>query len=272
VRRAVITFGITGLALVVSGLVIFWNVGLRPSPAPAPAAAPAPAPVVSELTSRAIAIWDLRAPIRPERPSIVSSRSAAPPVAPVAAAISATPTVPVITAPVAGTLRIVSDIPGAQVFLDRQFIGATPVTANDVPPGSHHLNVSAQGYDNHVQTIEVGAGPRDVMINFRVVRLNASIEVVHKHLMGSCRGRLVATPKGLRYDTTDDDDAFGAALLDLETFQVDYPNKNLRLQPRKGKRYDFTDPEGNADRLLIFHRDVERARERLKRGDVPSTE
>jgi hypothetical protein len=272
VRRAAITFGITGLALIVSGLVIFRDVSLRPSPAPEPAAAPAPAPVVAELPSRAIAIWDLPATIRPERPAIVPNRSAAPPVAPVAAAILTATPFPITAAPVGGTLHIVSDIPGAQVFLDRQFIGATPVTANDVPPGSHQLNVSAQGYDNHVQTIEVSPGSRDIMITFRVVRLNASIEVVHKHLMGSCRGRLVATPKGLRYETTDDDDAFGATLLDLETFHVDYLNKSLRLQPRKGKRYDFTDPQGNADRLLIFHRDVERARERLKRGDVPSTE
>jgi hypothetical protein len=271
VRRAVFTFGITGLALVVSGLVIFRDVGWRRAPAPAPAAGPAPA-VVSELPARAIAIWDLPVPIRPERPSIVSSRPPAAQAAPIAPALLAATPVPVITAPAGGTLHIVSDIPGAQVFLDRQFIGATPVTVNDVQPGSHQLNVSVQGYDNHVQTIEVSPGQRDIAINFRVVRLNASIQVVHKHLMGSCRGRLVATPKGLRYETTDDDDAFGTTLLDLDTFQIDYPNKNLRLQPRKGKRYDFTDPDGNADRLLIFHRDVERARERLKRGDVPSTE
>jgi hypothetical protein len=68
----------------------------------------------------------------------------------------------------------------------------------------------------------------------------------------------------------DKDDAFSAALLELETFQVDYLSKNLRVQPRKGKRYDFTDPEGNAERLFVFHRDVDRARERLRKGDVPS--
>ena len=75
---------------------------------------------------------------------------------------------------------------------------------------------------------------------------------------------MIATPQGVRYETTDKNDAFTAALLDLETFQVDYLNKNLRVQPRKGKRYDFTDPEGNADRLFVFHRDVEKARERLR--------
>ena len=103
-------------------------------------------------------------------------------------------------------------------------------------------------------------------MKFREVRLDASIEVVHKHRIGSCRGRLVATPQGVRYETTDKDDGFVAALPDLETFQVDYLAKNLRVQPRRGRRYDFSDPEGNADRLFVFHRDVERARERLKKG------
>ena len=187
---------------------------------------------------------------------------------PTETAAPAAPT-PVEAAPETATLTIASDVPGAQVFLDRQFVGAAPVTAKNVSPGSHQLNVSAPGYDNHVQTIDVAPGARDITVSFREVRLDASIEVVHKHRMGSCRGRLLATPAGLRYQTTDKEDSFSAALLDLETFQVDYLSKNLRVQPRKGKRYDFTDPDGNADRLFVFHRDVDRARERLKKGDRP---
>ena len=59
------------------------------------------------------------------------------------------------------------------------------------------------------------------------------------------------------------DDAFSASLNDLEAFQVDYQDKNLRVKLRKGKQFNFTDPDGNADRLFVFHRDVEKARERL---------
>ena len=110
----------------------------------------------------------------------------------------------------------------------------------------------------------IAAGARESAVKFRTVRLDASLDVIHRHRLGSCRGTLVATPTGLRYDTSDKDDLFSARLQDLETFQVDYLNKNLRVQPRRGKRYDFTDPDGNADRLFVFHRDVERARERLK--------
>jgi hypothetical protein len=167
-------------------------------------------------------------------------------------------------------LRIDSDVPGAQVFIDRQFIGATPITAPDVKPGSHRLNVSAPGYDGVAETIEVSPGPRDILISLKDVRLDAKIDVVHKHRMGSCKGRLVATAQGLRYETANKDDAFSSALLELGTFQVDYLEKNLRVTPRSGKRYDFADPEGNADRLFVFHRDVEKARERLRRGDPPA--
>jgi hypothetical protein len=155
------------------------------------------------------------------------------------------------------------------VFLNREFIGATPATADKLVPGSYQLNVSAPGYENHVETLELAPGARELEIRFREVRLNATVDVVHKHRFGSCKGTLVATPSGVRYETTDKDDSFEAALTDLEAFQVDYLNKNLRIQPRKGKRYDFTDPEGNADRLFVFHRDVERVRERLKKGDTP---
>lgn len=162
-----------------------------------------------------------------------------------------------------GTLRIEADVPNAQVFLDRQFIGTAPLTAEGVKPGSHQLNVSAEGFEGIVQTIDVEPGPRDVAIRFREVRLNATLAVVHKHRMGSCTGQLVATPQGLRYDTDDKEDRFSAPLGDLETFTVDYQDKNLRIKVRKGRQYNFTDPDGNADRLFVFQRDVEKVRKRL---------
>jgi hypothetical protein len=202
-------------------------------------------------------------------PPSTTTTSAGTPVAPrraraatPAPAAPAAPEAP--AAPTTASLRINSDVPGAQVFLNREFVGATPATANDLKPGSYQLNVAAPGFDNHVETIELTPGEREISIKFREVRLNASLDVVHKHRLGSCKGQLVATPQGLRYETTDKDDAFAVPLLELETFQVDYLNRNLRIQLRKGKRYDFTDPEGNADRLFVFHRDVERARERIR--------
>ena len=175
---------------------------------------------------------------------------------------------PGAAAPELGTLRIEADVPNAQVFLDRQFIGSAPVTAENVTPGTHTLNVSAEGFDGIAQTLDVEPGPREVAIRFKEVRLNATLAVIHKHRVGSCMGHLVATPQGIRYETDDKDDRFTAALGDLEQFVVDYLDKNLKIKVRRGKQYNFTDPDGNADRLFVFQRDVDKARQRLAKGDT----
>jgi PEGA domain-containing protein len=235
----------------------------RPEPKPA-----APPPRVERSTA-APPVAERKpapAPAEPTRPPRRAPAKAAPNAAPAPASE------PAEAAPAAGILRIDSDVPGAQVFIDRVFIGATPVTAPNVTPGSHRLNVSAPGYEGVAETLDVSAGPRDIVVKLKEVRLDATIAVVHKHRMGSCRGQLIATAKGIRYDTTDKDDGFNVPLLGLETFQVEYLAKNLKLKIQKGKRYEFTDPDGNADRLFVFHRDVEKARERLRKGDPPATQ
>jgi hypothetical protein len=215
-----------------------------PAAAPGPTPAPAPPPAAPAAAPRA----------RAERPA------AAPEAAP------AGPT-GVAVVPDAGSLHIESDVPNAQVFLDRQFIGTAPVTAANVKPGTHQLNVSAEGFEGIARSIEVEPGAKDLMIRFREVKLDTRIAVVHKHRIGSCRGELAATPQGLQYTADDKDDRFTVAFADLEQFQVDYQEKNLKVKVRKGKQYNFTDPDGNADRLFVFHRDVDKARQRLASGD-----
>ena len=175
---------------------------------------------------------------------------------------------PAATEPVTGTLRIDSDVPGAQVFIDRNFVGNAPVTVRDLTPGAHRLNVDAPGYDGVLQMIEVEPGSRELVVPLRAVRLDASIAVVHKHRIGSCRGQLTATAAGIRYVADQGDDSFEARLSDVEQFEVDYLEKNLRVRVG-GRQYDFTDPQGNADSLFTFHRDVDRARTRLYSGDPP---
>ena len=230
--------------------------------------------------------------LEPEEPAVVATAPAAAPVpaprAPDAEPVAPEPAPPAVARPVAaapvvetpppvvpsnvGTLRIDSDVPGAQVFIDRQFIGAAPVIAENVTPGSHQLNVSAEGFDSVVTAIDVVAGEHEIVVKLREVRLDLSLNVIHKHGFGSCRGRLVATLQGLRYETSNRNDGFTTALLDLETFEVDYLDKNLRVKLAQGRQFNFTDPDGDADRLFVFHRDVEKARERLSRGDTPVTD
>jgi hypothetical protein len=166
-------------------------------------------------------------------------------------------------APATGTLHIDSDIPGAQVFIDRRFVGVTPLTETDVAPGPHRINVAAAGHESLAEDVEVSPGPRDLLFKFKEIRLAAAIAVVHKHRLGSCKGQLVASPGGLRYDTIDKDDAFSVPLDNFETFEVDYLGKVLKMKVKKGKRYEFADPDANADRLFVFHRDVDKVRQRL---------
>jgi hypothetical protein len=209
---------------------------------PAPVAAPSPAP--SEPAAPAEAAHTAK-----PRPGRKAGAPAAAPAAP--------------AAPTTGELHIDSDVPGAMVFLDRQYIGNTPTTATNVAPGTHHVNLTAEGYDGYSDTIEVAAGPADVMVRFKEIRLNETVDVVHKHAFGSCEGRLVADPQGIRYETTNKSDAFSMKYGEIETFEVDYLKKNLIIKRRGGKQYNFTTKAANADPLFVFHRNVEKVRQEV---------
>jgi hypothetical protein len=165
------------------------------------------------------------------------------------------------TASAVASLKVDADVPGANVFLDRKFVGTTPVETRGFEPGSHRLNVSAEGYEMHAETIDLGAGPSEVMVLFKEVKLDERLEVTHKHGVGSCRGRLVATVAGLRYESEKAGDSFAAPFSSLEPLQVDYLNRNLRVKQRGGKTWNFT--ADSADALLVFQKAVEGARKRL---------
>ena len=87
-----------------------------------------------------------------------------------------------------------------------------------------------------------------------------------QHMITQCQ--LKATTRGISYETSDKDDAFTASLETVEAFEVDYLKNNLSLKVR-GKTYNFSDPDGNANKLFAFHRDVEHARSRIAKGDIP---
>ena len=171
--------------------------------------------------------------------------------------------------PELGVLRVESDVDGAQVFLDRQFIGTTPAMIENVEVGGHQLNVSAEGFDAFAETIDVEPGPRDIYVRFREVRLDLGIDVIHDHRFGSCEGQLVATVDGIRYETDNENDGFAVPLDGLGAFEVDYLEATLTIEVRNGRTYNFTEPDGDADRLFVFHRDVEEARVRLAQGFAP---
>lgn len=163
----------------------------------------------------------------------------------------------------ASSLRIVSDVPGASVFLDRNYVGTTPVDVQDVTPGEHQLTVSAEGYDMYAETVNVTSGHREVAVSFKSVTLRESISVVHKHRMGSCQGTLIADNDGLRYETSNKNDGFAVPFSALEQFEIDYIQKNLNVKVRKGRNYNFTEKSGNADALFVFHKNVQSFMEKM---------
>ncbi len=160
-------------------------------------------------------------------------------------------------------LRVESDVPGATVFLDRKYVGTTPVTVTDVGPGTYGLTVSAEGYDIYSERVELSAGSRDLYVRFKEVRLHETVKVVHKHTFGSCEGTLIATPDGLTYETTNKKDGFSIPFSSLERFEVDFINRNLQIRVRGGRKYNFTEKSGNADVLFVFHKNVEATTKRL---------
>ncbi len=167
------------------------------------------------------------------------------------------------------TLKVDSDVPGASVFIDRAYVGKTPLATSDVTGGTHALNVSAEGYETQASTIELTGGTREVMIRFKVVWLNEAIPVVHKHGIGSCEGRLLADANGLTYETSNKEHAFQLTFAEVKSFEIDYLKKNLRVTRGDGKTYNFTDRSPSADALFVFHKKVAAARAKLASGIPP---
>jgi PEGA domain len=161
----------------------------------------------------------------------------------------------------APTLRVDADVPGSNVFLDRRFLGTTPVVTHDFAPGPHRLNVSAEGYDMYAETLDLTPSSNEVVVRFKEVRLDERVDVVHKHGVGSCRGRLVATTAGLRYEADKRADSFDLPFDKLEPLELDYMSRNLRVKQRGGRTWNFT--ADGADALLAFQKAVEKARKRL---------
>jgi hypothetical protein len=244
-NRAVI---VVGAVTVVLGIGVVFLMRDTPEPAPAPLAAPPPAPrIVPKKTGGA--------------PPAVTPKKAAPKKAEPKPAAPAPP-----AAPTLASLTLESDVPGASVFIDRAFVGNTPLTLDRLEPGTKRVQLTATGFDSVQKTITLDPGPNHISIRIKEVSLSAKTPVVHKHGIGSCDGTLVASLDGLQYVTTNKGDAFTLPYAQLETFSVDYLQKNLRVKQRGGKTWNFTNKAGNADPLFVFHRDVEAARKKLSDG------
>jgi hypothetical protein len=238
------------LIVVALGATVAW--WLRP-PAdhrPAPAPAPVPKPAVEGAPSPV----PPATPTAPRPPKPARSDEKRAPAS----------TSPPVAAAAKPTLHVSSDVDGAHVFVDRKYVGNTPLDTSEVTPGRHQVNVSADGYDGASESVNVAeSGSTDLHVSLKTVRLDVSVPVVHKHAIGSCEGTLRADPGGLRYETANTPDAFSLPLSDLDVFSTDYAQKTLKVKKRGGKTWNFTTKAPNADPLVAFQQAVDHARQKL---------
>jgi hypothetical protein len=253
-RGPLIVAGAVALVLAIAAWLFYANLEDPAAPAepavsealriPAPEAEPGPAP--EPEPSR---------PLEPRLTTRPAPTRAAPARAPDAAL---------------ATLVVESDVPGASVFLDREYLGETPLRVANLAPGARQLNLSATGHESISREVTLEPGDQTVAMRFREVRLDLSMPVVHRHGVGSCEGQLIGTLDGLRYETPHRNDAFTLAYDQIETFEIDYLEKNLRVKQRGGRTWNFTERNAaNADALFVFHRDVMAARDKLASGYAP---
>jgi hypothetical protein len=243
------------LGLIVVGGIVYLRSRTAPIEKPAePSAAPAPArrtepPPPPPAAGPDPAVEAAPRKAAPKKPA----RAPAPAVAP--------------AAPTLASLTLSSDVAGASVFINREYVGTTPLTLDRLEPGTRQFKLSAEGFEGIERSVDLVAGDNPVTLRFKEVRLNKRIAVTHKHGTGSCEGTLVATLDGLSYETSNKNDAFTLAWDKVETMAVDYLDKNLKVKQRGAKTWNFTDKRAaNADALFVFQRDVESARKKLASG------
>ncbi len=113
-----------------------------------------------------------------------------------------------------GVLRIKTDVTDAQVVLDEQEVGRTPLTLRTVAAGKHRLLLIKEGFEDHAQEIDVNAAkPTSVFVVMKPSRLEMpelprTFNVIHQHRFGSCQGKLTVTAEALDYQAENDSDKF----------------------------------------------------------------
>lgn len=113
-----------------------------------------------------------------------------------------------------GSLRIKTDASGVQVLLDGKEVGSTPLTLRQVSSGKHRLMLVKQGYEDHVQEVEVSPSkPASVFVvmkpsSITLPALPVQFKVIHQHRLGKCVGVLTVSAEALDYKAEDDDDKF----------------------------------------------------------------
>jgi hypothetical protein len=122
-----------------------------------------------------------------------------------------------------GTLRVKTDASDVQVLVDGQEAGHTPLTLRDVPSGKHRLALLKDGYEDHLQEIEVLANqPNSIFVvmkplNIKLPQLPVEFKAIHQHRLGTCVGVLTVSAEALDYKAENDSDKFHIPIATLKS-------------------------------------------------------
>jgi len=95
------------------------------------------------------------------------------------------PTTLTVELSASGILKVLSNVPGAQVFVDGQFLGKTPATLAGISAGDHLIEVKAPGYIDARQPVRLEGGDERVMsADLAPVRTGLSTEEQRAHAKG----------------------------------------------------------------------------------------
>lgn len=91
------------------------------------------------------------------------------------------------------SLRVVSPVPNAQVFLDGQLAGTAPFSKDDLAVGTHYVTVQAPGYRDWVRNVTLEAGGNvelsAELVAVSILRVRANVDGANVFLDGDAIGR-----------------------------------------------------------------------------------
>ncbi len=79
----------------------------------------------------------------------------------------------------AGSIKVISNVPGARVIIDNQEVGKVPLLEHELPVGTYRLEVLAKGYRPYTQTIRIEGGTSEpITFNINLLTLGLTPDEV----------------------------------------------------------------------------------------------
>jgi len=66
--------------------------------------------------------------------------------------------------PIYGFLSVKSDPSGAEVYIDRNYVGTTPLENYKISPGEYEVKIKKEGYEEYSRTVSITPGEKTTLI------------------------------------------------------------------------------------------------------------